>query len=171
MYRDGLGLAVLGGFEGHDGHDGVMLGPPGGPYHLELTRRQGHPAGPAPSAEHLLVFYEPEPTAWEAACARMLAAGFRLVPSENPYWDVRGRTFTDLEEYRVVWQRSAWPCSPASPAGQGATGGGDAHFPPQKHVGTAMTNPSASESLSGPENARATHDANAGAAVSLRTIG
>ncbi|MBM4377225.1 MAG: VOC family protein [Deltaproteobacteria bacterium] len=112
MYRDGLGMHVLGGFQNHDGYDGAMLGLPGGPYHLELTRRRGHPAGPAPSAEHLLVFYEAEPSAWESACARMLAAGFRLVPAENPYWDVRGRTFADLEGYLVVWQRSTWPVTP-----------------------------------------------------------
>ncbi len=29
FYRDGLGLEVLGSFEGHDGFDGVMLGPTG----------------------------------------------------------------------------------------------------------------------------------------------
>ena len=31
FYRDGLGLELLGGFEGHDGFDGVMLGHPGAP--------------------------------------------------------------------------------------------------------------------------------------------
>ena len=39
---------------------------------------------------------------------RMLAAGFRSVSSANPYWDVRGRTFEDLDGYRVVLQNSAW---------------------------------------------------------------
>ncbi len=29
FYRDGLGLAVLGGFEDHAGYDGVMIGLPG----------------------------------------------------------------------------------------------------------------------------------------------
>jgi hypothetical protein len=45
---------------------------------------------------------------WEASCARMLAAGFRRVPSYNPYWDVHGRTFEDLDGYRVVLQNTVW---------------------------------------------------------------
>jgi hypothetical protein len=29
FYRDGLGLEILGSFEGHDGFDGIMFGRPG----------------------------------------------------------------------------------------------------------------------------------------------
>ncbi|MCM2356004.1 MAG: hypothetical protein NDI68_04880, partial [Arenimonas sp.] len=50
MYAEGLGLAVLGGFEGHDGFDGVMLGPPGAGWHLEFTVCHHHPVAPAPTA-------------------------------------------------------------------------------------------------------------------------
>ena len=39
MYREGLGMEVLGTFEDHDGFDGVMLGTPGAEYHLEYRRR------------------------------------------------------------------------------------------------------------------------------------
>jgi hypothetical protein len=35
-------------------------------------------------------------------------AGFVEVPSYNPYWDRQGRTFEDLDGYRVVLQRAAW---------------------------------------------------------------
>jgi hypothetical protein len=38
----------------------------------------------------------------------MMEAGFRGVVSCNPYWDVRGRTFEDLDGYRVVLQNVAW---------------------------------------------------------------
>ncbi|HET9596392.1 MAG TPA: hypothetical protein VFP65_12460 [Anaeromyxobacteraceae bacterium] len=37
MYCAGLELRVLGRFEDHDGFDGVMLGTPGVPVHLEFT--------------------------------------------------------------------------------------------------------------------------------------
>ncbi len=56
----------------------------------------------------MLVFYIPDRTEWEASCARMMEAGFRGVISCNPYWDVRGRTFEDLDGYRVVLQNVAW---------------------------------------------------------------
>lgn len=108
FYRDGLGFAVLGRFEDHAGFDGLMLGHPQAPYHLEFTLDRGHAAGGAPSAEHLLVFYLPEPEAWQAAVARMQRAGFAPVPAHNPYWDQHGRTFEDPDGYRVVLQHSAW---------------------------------------------------------------
>lgn len=114
MYCQGLGLRVLGGFEDHDGFDGAMLGSPGSGYHLEFTCCRTHPVAPAPTAEDLVVFYIPGAPEWEAACANMLAAGFRPVASFNPYWDVRGRTFEDFDGYRVVLQNAAWTDSTAS---------------------------------------------------------
>jgi catechol 2,3-dioxygenase-like lactoylglutathione lyase family enzyme len=108
FYREGLGLEVLYRFEGHDGFDGVMLGRPGWPYHLEFTRAAGHPAGRAPTADNLLVFYLPDPQAWAAAVARMRRAGYEPVKAFNPYWDREGATFEDPDGYRVVLQRAAW---------------------------------------------------------------
>jgi len=108
FYRDGLGLEVLCRFEDHAGFDGVMLGAAGAPYHFEFTRARGHTAGRAPTRDNLLVFYVPERAAWEAAVARMDAAGFAPVVAFNPYWDVKGRTFEDPDGYRVVIQNAAW---------------------------------------------------------------
>jgi catechol 2,3-dioxygenase-like lactoylglutathione lyase family enzyme len=109
FYRDGLGLVVLSEFRDHDGFDGVMLGAPGAGYHLEFTRQHGHPAGRAPTADNLLVFYLPDAAAWRAAVARLEAAGYAVVPAVNPYWDRRGRTFEDPDGYRVVLQNAPWP--------------------------------------------------------------
>lgn len=108
FYRDGLGFSVLGQFEDHDGFDGVMLGHPGQPYHLEFTHQRGHQVGRAPTQDNLLVFYIPDVEAWQAAVDRMTQAGFSSVPSENPYWDRAGRTFEDPDGYRVVLQRGDW---------------------------------------------------------------
>ncbi len=109
MYCEGIGFEVLGDFADHEGFDGAMIGHPEAGYHLEFTHERGATAGGSPSAEHLLVFYEPDEAAWEAACQRMVKAGFAVVPAHNPYWDVRGRTFEDADGYRVVLQRSSWP--------------------------------------------------------------
>jgi len=106
MYCRGLGLSVLERFEDHDGFDGVMLGVPGADHHFEFTSRRAHPVAPTPTAEDLLVFYVPEAQAWQEGCAAMLAAGFRRVPSLNPYWDLRGWTFEDGDGYRVVLQNA-----------------------------------------------------------------
>lgn len=111
IYRDGLGLGVLGSFEGHDGFDGVMLGRPDSGYHLEFTRQHGHLVEGSPTKENLLVFYVPDRELWDRACKRAEAAGFLRVESHNPYWDKLGQTFEDPDGYRIVLQRSTWPTS------------------------------------------------------------
>ena len=112
FYRDGLGLTVLYRFEDHDGFDGVMLGAAEAPYHFEFTRARGHMAGKAPTRDHLLVFYIPDPEDWRRAVARMRGAGFEPVASFNPYWDQRGLTFEDPDGYRIVLQNADWITEP-----------------------------------------------------------
>ena len=108
FYRDGLGFHVLGSFEDHDGFDGIMLGQPGEPYHLEFTTKRGHVAGRAPTEDNLLVFYLPDQAEFHAAVEQMRASGYEPVKSFNPYWDNRGKTFEDPDGYRVVLQNAAW---------------------------------------------------------------
>ena len=108
FYVDGLGFEILYRFDGHDGFDGVMVGHPGHPYHLEFARRHGHTAGRAPTEDNVLVFYLPEAAAYQAALARMAAAGFAPVKSFNPLWDDGGATFEDPDGYRVVLTSRAW---------------------------------------------------------------
>lgn len=108
FYSEGLGLTKLGSFEDHEGFDGVMLGVPGAPYHLEFTKKRDHDADRAPTKENLLVFYLPDEQQWQAAVKRMIAAGYEPVSSFNPYWDRAGRTFEDPDGYRVVLQNAAW---------------------------------------------------------------
>ena len=108
MYCRGLGFHVAGSFANHDGFDGVMLGLEGSNYHIEFTWFRPHPVAALPTAEDLLVFYLPAAADWQAACERMLAAGFEQVASFNPYWEVRGRTFRDPDGYRVVLQQDEW---------------------------------------------------------------
>lgn len=102
FYRDGLGLPVVASFEDHDGYDGVMLGLPGKPYHLEFTRhRAGNPGG-APSRDNLLVLYIPDAAQLERLRARLERHGHRPVEPENPYWRGKSLTFADPDGWRVV---------------------------------------------------------------------
>ena len=99
---------MLVSFKNHDGFDGIMLGHPDAPYHLEFTHKSGHEAGKAPTPENLLVFYIPDLFEWKTACSRMMESGFVSVEAFNPYWDRNGRTFEDVDGYRVVLQNSQW---------------------------------------------------------------
>ena len=108
MYCQGLGYRVLGSFDNHAGFDGAMVGAPSGSFHFEFTRHRDHPLVPAPTPEDLTVLYVGQPAEWSNACDRMAAAGFKVVASLNPYWDLRGRTFEDPDGYRLVLQQADW---------------------------------------------------------------
>ena len=99
FYRDLIGLLRLGGFENHDGYDGVFFALPGGA-ELELT---AGPARPAPSTdEDLLVLYVQAVAEAEAIGARLTSAGVTRIPNRNPYWNRSGMTFLDPDGYRLV---------------------------------------------------------------------
>lgn len=108
MYVEGLGFEVLGRFHDHDGFDGVIMGHGNHAYHLEFTYHRGTTVGKAPTADHLLVFYVPDLESFRNCKAALAAAGFREVVSYNPYWDVAGVTFEDIDGYRIVIQNSEW---------------------------------------------------------------
>jgi catechol 2,3-dioxygenase-like lactoylglutathione lyase family enzyme len=108
FYLEGLGLKLLAAFEDHAGFDGLILGAPRAPYHLEFTHRWGHPSGAAPDPESLLVFYLPDAAEWQATIDRLLAFGAAPVESHNPYWDRCGLTFEDPDGFRIVLQNDAW---------------------------------------------------------------
>jgi uncharacterized glyoxalase superfamily protein PhnB len=108
FYIFGLGFEVLVKFADHEGFDGMVLGHPGYPWHIELTHQHEVTVARAPTKEHLLVIYLPTLAEWKSAVARLRASGAEPVPAENPYWDLRGLTFEDPDGYRVVLQNSAW---------------------------------------------------------------
>lgn len=108
MYVNGLGFKLLGSFEGHNGFDGSIIGHEQHNYHLEFTHHRGTKVSKAPTQDNLLVFYFTDAALWHASCQQMLKAGFESVASYNDYWDVMGKTFEDLDGYRVVLQNREW---------------------------------------------------------------
>lgn len=108
MYANGLGFEVLSEFFDHDEFDGIILGHPLHSYHLEFTHHHGTRVGEAPTMENLLVFYIPDRLLWESSCSNMIRAGFIEVASYNPFWDKQGKTFQDIDGYRVVIQNGEW---------------------------------------------------------------
>ena len=77
FYAEGIGLKVLGSFEDHAGYNGVMLGLPGFPYHLEFTSHQNGSPCPAPTKDNLLVLYIPDQAAINAIENRLKSMGLR----------------------------------------------------------------------------------------------
>src|SRR5688572_13766794 len=102
FYSEGLGLNILGSFEDHEGYDGVMLGLPGFPYHLEFTSHKNGSPCPAPSKDNLLVLYIPDKTAINAIENRLKSMQYDPVEPENPYWKANGITFEDPDGWCLV---------------------------------------------------------------------
>lgn len=102
FYHDGIGLNIIGSFEGHAGYSGVMLGLPGNQYHLEFTEHADASPCPAPTKDNLLVLYIPDKEAIERLVKRLEGMGYPQVPPENPYWEKQGVTIEDPDGWRVV---------------------------------------------------------------------
>lgn len=84
-----------------------MLGWSGAAWHLELVSDPDGQMPPAPTEEDLLVLYLGQP-AGDRLIARLAAAGGRLVPARNPYWDRWGATIADPDGYRLVLSHRSW---------------------------------------------------------------
>jgi hypothetical protein len=102
FYVDALGCARLGAFEDHEGFDGLIVGASDGSWQVEFVRVRGAAAAPAPSDEHLLVFYVADRAALAEHDAALRAAGHAPVAPHNPYWQRHGMTYVDPDGYRVV---------------------------------------------------------------------
>jgi catechol 2,3-dioxygenase-like lactoylglutathione lyase family enzyme len=103
FYCQGLGLRKLGSFENHNGYDGIMLGLPGFPYHLEFTQHESGSPCPAPSKDNLLVLYIPDEESISHTVQRLAQIGHPEVEPENPYWKGKGAiTVEDPDGWRLV---------------------------------------------------------------------
>jgi catechol 2,3-dioxygenase-like lactoylglutathione lyase family enzyme len=102
FYVEALGCARLGGFEDHEGFDGLIVGAADGSWQVEFVREHGVTAPRAPTDEHLLVFYVADRLMLAEREAAMRGAGHLPVESHNPYWQRHGVTFEDPDRYHVV---------------------------------------------------------------------
>ncbi|MBX7554110.1 MULTISPECIES: VOC family protein [Streptomyces] len=103
FYRDVLGLPVLAQWRGHQGYDGVVLGLPGTPVHMELLQHGDPPRIPEPHPENQLVLYLRGPEAVAVATRRLTDFGYSPVPAANPYWPEHSAVlFEDPDGWQVV---------------------------------------------------------------------
>lgn len=102
FYQNGLGLKKISEFYGHEGYDGVMFGAPDNRYHLEFTQSEEPIELPAPTKEHLLVFYIPNLYQLNQIVHKLAEMGFFPVEPENPYWGRGGVTIEDPDGWRIV---------------------------------------------------------------------
>jgi len=96
-----LGLEKLGGFQGHDGYDGIFLGIAGCDWHLEFTSS-------AENAQHvykdddLLVFYPENRKKYDRLLEKITAENIAFQKPKNPYWRQNGKLVYDPDGFGIV---------------------------------------------------------------------
>ncbi|MDV7103410.1 glyoxalase [Vibrio sp. TH_r3] len=108
MYKKALGFDVLSEYKDEDGFDAIVLGHKNHSYHLEFTTKPESSDKDFQVADTYMVFYMPDTREWEWVCRSMIEAGFKYVEARNPYWKRVGKTYEDIEGYRIVIQNRDW---------------------------------------------------------------
>ncbi|HEU4497640.1 MAG TPA: VOC family protein [Flavobacterium sp.] len=96
-----LGFELLGGFESHNGYDGIFIGFPNAGWHLEFTasaEKAVHHFG----EDDILVLYPESQTKYNALLAKLSVNKILFIPSKNPYWNENGKMFLDPDGYRII---------------------------------------------------------------------
>ena len=101
FYQQIIGLEKLGSFSNHEGYDGVFLGIPGVPWHLEFTTS-------STAAEHhededdFLVFYVKDQNEFDQFLQKFKDKNIPLLKAKNPYWNKYGIVIKDPDNFKII---------------------------------------------------------------------
>jgi hypothetical protein len=101
FYIDVLGLELLGGFENHNGYDGIFIGKPDENWHLEFTQSD-EVANHSFDEDDLLVFYPNSKLEFEMIHDKLVANKINFIESKNPFWNENGKMILDPDGYGIV---------------------------------------------------------------------
>ncbi|WP_345094537.1 VOC family protein [Flavobacterium chungnamense] len=101
FYIDVLGLELLGGFENHNGYDGVFIGKQEENWHLEFTQSDEVPNHTFDD-DDLLVFYPNSKLEFDLLKEKLEHHSVQFVISKNPYWSENGIQFLDPDGFGIV---------------------------------------------------------------------
>ena len=101
FYIDVLGLEMLGGFENHNGYDGVFIGKPDENWHLEFTQ-SNEIVNHIFNEDDILVFYPNDKLEYELLLEKVKKHSIEFITAKNPYWNENGKLFLDPDGYRIV---------------------------------------------------------------------
>lgn len=101
FYINIFGMEILGGFQKHNGYDGVFIGKTNENWHLEFTKSNeiiqfnfGE--------EDVLVFYPNTRLEYEHILEKINIFSIKIIEAKNPYWNENGKMFLDPDGYRIV---------------------------------------------------------------------
>jgi len=105
FYVNILGMEILGGFQNHNGYDGIFIGKTNGNWHLEFTKSDEI----VPfnfGEEDVLVFYPNTKLEYESILEKINNFPIKIIEAKNPYWNENGKMFIDPDGYRIIISNS-----------------------------------------------------------------
>jgi hypothetical protein len=101
FYINILGMEILGGFQKHNGYDGVFIGKTNENWHLEFTKSNESIQFNF-GEEDVLVFYPNTRLEYEHILEKINNFSIKIIEAKNPYWNENGKMFLDPDGYRIV---------------------------------------------------------------------
>lgn len=101
FYIDILGFELLGGFENHNGYDGIFLGKSNENWHLEFTKSEDIVLFDF-NEDDILVFYPNSKMEFDLVVNKVQSHKIEFIKAKNPYWNENGKMILDPDGYRVV---------------------------------------------------------------------
>ena len=105
FYIDVLGLKLLGGFENHNGYDGLFIGKPNENWHLEFTQSDTETNSTFDDND-ILVFYPNNKLEYDVILEKLKSHAVAFIKAKNPYWNdpeiSGGIMFLDPDGFRIV---------------------------------------------------------------------
>lgn len=102
FYIEIAGLESLGGFENHNGYDGVFLGIKGAAWHLEFTKSEEVPQHTF-DPDDILVFYVDSKFELVEIQKKIQSLGMAIGTPKNPYWVQHGIMVSDPDGHPVMF--------------------------------------------------------------------
>lgn len=101
FYIDILGFELLGGFENHNGYDGIFIGKSNENWHLEFTKSNEIVLFDF-NEDDILVFYPNTKMEFDFIMDKIELKRIEFLKAKNPYWNENGKMILDPDGYRII---------------------------------------------------------------------
>ena len=101
FYIDILGFELLGGFENHNGYDGIFIGKSNENWHLEFTKTKEVICFDF-KEDDTLVFYPESKMEFDLLINKLQSHEIEFIKAKNPYWNENGKMILDPDGYRIL---------------------------------------------------------------------
>jgi hypothetical protein len=101
FYIDVLGFQLLGGFENHNGYDGIFIGRANENWHLEFTKSEEIVHFNF-NDDNIIVFYPKNKIDFDLIMNKIQSQNIDFIKAKNPYWNENGKMILDPDGYKIV---------------------------------------------------------------------